>query len=327
MDPLQPHQKLQEMINWSTIARCIQVVAESGVADLIDGRPRSAEELASGTGLDPDALNRMLRLLASYGIFRSEAEGYTHTPYSEPLRTDHPRSMRSFARMMNLPIMVNNFAHLGDVAKTGRPATDWAGLVEHFSTHPDESRIFNQAMVDKSAAMIPAVIGSYDLSQFAVVADIGGGHGHLLRAVLDSAPGVSGVLVDLPHVIADAEKMPCERITFQAADFFTDDLPEADAYMLMEVLHDWKDEEAVKILRSVRRAAKPTSKLLVVETLIPDTPEPHPAKVLDVIMLAVTGGRERPAPEYRSLLEKAGFRLERVIPTPSPHSIVEAVPS
>lgn len=313
------------LINAFLTARCLHVLADAGVADVLDAEPVTATDAAAATGLNADALNRMLRLLASNGVFAHEAGGYVHTPASRLLRTDHPQSMRSIARMVGLPMCWNNATELRHAATTGRPALDWASIVEYLSAHPDESSLFNQAMVDKSSAIIPAIVGAYDFAPFGTVADIGGGYGHLVRAILDRCPSTSGVLFDLPHVIDAATRTSAGRLRLHAGDFFRDPLPVADAYVAMEVLHDWNDGDAARILSAIRRAAPSHARLLIAEQLITDAPGAHSAKLMDVVMLAITGGRERTPAEYAALLEAAGFRLARVIPTPSPYSIVEAV--
>jgi len=324
MDKMPPAQMLWGMINSNVLARCVQVIAEYGVADALADHPLTAAELAVKTGMNADALRRMLRLLAAHEVFTQEGELYRHTPVSELLRTDHPHSMRSFARMMNLPVMLKSFAELTEAAKTGKPAMDFAGFMEYFATHTEESTIFNQAMADKSRNIIPAVLDAYDFSPFPVIADIGGGRGHLLRGILEQTPAASGILFDLPHVIRETAADESARLRLQPGDFFTDALPAADAYLLMEVIHDWNDEDAARILASVSRAASAHARLLIVEAIVSEVPGPDFSKVLDVIMLAITGGRERTPSEYETLLARAGFRLERIITTPSQYSIIEA---
>lgn len=320
-----PARLLQDLVNAHTAARCVHVVAEHGVADALDGAAATPAELAARTGLDADALARILRLLAAHGVFAPAAGGYAHTEASRLLRSDHPQSLRAFARMMGMPIIWNGFTELGRAARTGRPATDWAELVAHLAARPDESSVFNEAMVGKSGTVVPAVVEAYDFARFDTVADIGGGRGHLLRAILDAAPATSGVLFELPHVIADAAHAVSPRLSLAAGDFFADELPGADAYLLMEVLHDWTDADAAKILRAVRRAAPGGARVLIVEALVSEAPGPEFGKTLDIIMLALTGGRERTESEYRKLLAAAGFELERVVATRSHYSIIEAV--
>lgn len=325
MNNLAPEIALWSLINSHAIARCLQVVAEFGVADALADRPMTAAELAAQTGMNADALNRMLRLLAAHDVFAHEGEGYRHTQASELLRTDHPHSMRSFARMIGMPAIWNSFTELAHAARTGKPVMDMAGFMTYFAAHPEESSLFNQAMTARSNSIIPAVIGAYDFSLFRLIADIGGGRGHLMRGILERTPTASGVLFDLPHVIADAAGHESERMRLQPGDFFVDALPAANAYLLMEVIHDWNDQDAAKILAAVRRAAPGHARLLIIESLVSESPGPHFSKLLDVMMLAITGGRERTPLEYEALLAGAGFRLERVIPTLSQYSIVEAV--
>jgi len=161
-------------------------------------------------------------------------------------------------------------------------------------------------------------------SQFNVIGDIGGGRGHLLRAVLDSAPTAKGVLFDLPHVIEEAARVSSERLTFQSGDFFSGTLPVCDAYLVMEVIHDWGDEESVAILKAIRRAAPSNAKLLLIETIVPDSPGPDWSKMLDIHMLTLLGGKQRTRQEYETLFERAGFSIEREIDTGAGISVIEA---
>ncbi len=325
MDKMPPAQFMWGMINSNVIARCVQVVAEYGVADALADLPMTAEKIAVQTGMNADALGRMLRLLTAHEVFIEEDGLYRHTPLSELLRADHPHSMRSFARMMNLPIFMDSFAGLTQTAVTGKPIMDFAGFMEYFAAKPEESSIFNQAMGDKSRSIIPAVLAAYDFSPFSVIADIGGGRGHLLSGILEQTPAASGILFDLPHVVSEASAHPSARLKLQPGDFFADALPTADAYLLMEVIHDWNDEDSIRILSAVRQAAPPHARLLIVEAMVSESAGADFSKVLDVIMLAVTGGRERTASEYENLLSRAGFRLERVAPTASQYSVIESV--
>jgi hypothetical protein len=198
-----------------------------------------------------------------------------------------------------------------------------ASLVEHFAAHPDENAIFNDAMVSKSRTVLPAVAAAYDFAPYGTIADIGGGRGHLLKLILERTPGARGVLFEQPHVIADTDAAP--RLSLVGGDFFAAALPAADLYLLMDLLHDWDDADAARILAAVRRAALPHSRVLIIETLVPDIPGPHFGKTVDIIMLAVTGGRERTERQHSTLLAAAGFEIVRTVPTASPYSLVEAV--
>ncbi len=305
-------------------ARCLHVAAECGAADAIGPAGATPAEIAAHTGYDADALDRILRLLASHGIFERTADGrYLNTPSSAKLRSDDPQSLRDYVRMNGLHVMWDRYGDLDVPARTGRPRHDWASLVEHFAAHPEESAIFNAAMVSKARTVLPAVADAYDFNGFGTIVDIGGGRGHLLKLILERAPQARGILFELEHVVADAA--PSLRLELATGDFFTDPLPRADAYLLMDVLHDWNDADAARILAAARRAAHAASRVLIVETLVPETPGPHIGKSLDISMLAVTGGRERSEQRYRAMLAAAGFELARVLRTASQYSIVEAI--
>ena len=179
-------------------------------------------------------------------------------------------------------------------------------------------------MVGKAQVQMPAVVGAYDFSRFGTIADIGGGHGHLLQAILKANRSARGILFDLPNVTKEATGIANDRLKLQGGDFFKDALPAADAYTIMEVIHDWPDDESVAIFKAIRKAAKPGAALLVIEQLIPEGNEPHWSKMLDIHMLTLLGGKQRTEEEYRDLLRRGGFELQRVHPTHSDVSIMEA---
>lgn len=328
-DEVEPHALVWRLTNAIVPSVCLHLVAELGIADHIADSPAAVATLADRCGVEPRALDRVLALLACHGIFRRAEGGYAHTPASSLLRSDHPSSMRAFSRMMGLPLIAGVFARLEHSLRTGKPTVEalepngfWAYLHEH----PDEAQIFGQAMTAKANADIAAVLGAYDFGHFSTIADIGGGRGHLLRAVLDAVPAAQGVLFDLPAVIGSLD-VEHERLVPAAGDFFTDQLPSADAYLLMEVLHDWPDQQCVEILTGIRRAADPGAKVLVIENVITAAGEDPRGHTLDVIMLAVTGGRERTPHEFAALFAQAGFEMGGVIETAGPLRIVEASPS
>jgi hypothetical protein len=322
--PANPAELVADLAKGHIPARCLHVIADAGVADAIGPDGATPAAIAAATGLSADAADRMLRLLAAYDVFEHGAGGtYRHTAASELLRSDHPRSLRSYVRMTGMPAFWDRYTELSAAARAERRPHTMASLVEYFASHPEESAIFNAAMVSKSRAVLPAVAAAYDFAPYATIADIGGGRGHLLELVLERAPNARGVLFDLPHVVADAKGGP--RLALAPGSFFTDTLPRADAYLLMDLLHDWDDADAARILRAVRRAAPAGARLLIVETLVAEAPGPHFGKTLDIIMLAVTGGRERTQTQHGALLAAAGFDLLRVLPTASQYSIVEAV--
>jgi hypothetical protein len=182
-------------------------------------------------------------------------------------------------------------------------------------------------MTAKAQGQIAGVLASYDFSRFGTIADIGGGHGHLLQAVLAAAPKSRGILFEQPQVIQEASAIAADRLKVQSGDFFRDALPVADAYLTMQVIHDWSDAEAVKILSAIRRAAPAHAKLLVIEMLVPEDSRPDWSKVVDPFMLTMLAGKERTQHEYKDLLADAGFRLDRTIEVGQSTAILEASPA
>jgi O-methyltransferase domain len=311
------------------LSRCLHVVADLGVADALDETPSTAADLAAAVGAHPDALGRVLRLLSAYGVFMVRDGAVIHTPASRLLRTDHPRSLRPLVRLFGLRPGWASFGALLHSVRTGRPAGEQVhpgGMWGYYSEHPEERAIFNAAMSAKAQGQVSGVVAAYDFSEFGTIGDIGGGRGHLLRAVLDAVLAARGVLFDLAPVIQEVGDLASERLTLRAGDFFKDPLPVCDAYLLMEVIHDWADAEALTILRAVRRVASSDARLLVIEQLVPDEPGPDWAKTLDLHMLALLGGRQRSRGEYAALLDRAGFALLRQIDTSADIAILEAGP-
>jgi hypothetical protein len=309
--------------------RCLHVVAELGIADHIGESARSLIELAEATATNPDALARTLGLLATQGVFAATGNGYEHTAASRLLRSDHPDSMRSFVRVYGSDICWSTLGALEHSLRAGAPALLKVfpdGLFAYLRANPEVGRLFDEAMTGKSRADIAAIIQCYDFSGFMTVADIGGGRGHLLQAVLDVNQLAQGILFDLPQVVANSGAIPTTRLSLQHGDFFKGPLPRADAYLLSNVVHDWADEQATAILLNVRRAIPDAGKLLVFENVIPEGSEAYRARALDILMLALTGGRERTRSEYERLLYGADFRVTQVIQTASAMSIVEAEP-
>ena len=323
----QPHETIWALATATIASRTLHVIAELGVADHVDDEPVLVKELAALSGADEGALDRALMLLASHGVFDREGDAYAHTDASRLLRSDHPMSMRAFPRMMGMPSFSLSIAHLEHSVRTGEAAFDVVdpeGLFVHLERNEDEARIFDASMTAKAAGDTAAVLAAYDFSRFSTVADIGGGRGHLLRAVLDATPETSGILFDLPSVI-DTVEATGERLGLHPGDFFVDELPSADAFILMEVVHDWGDNEAAAILSAVRRAAASGATVLIIEAVADEEVLDPVVRTLDVIMLAITGGRERTSPELDQLLSTVGFRVIGTHRTSSPLRIVEAV--
>jgi hypothetical protein len=307
-------------------SRTLHASAEIGVADALGDDPRTAEQLASDVKADAGALFRALRLLASVGVFEQRGNQWAHTDQSRLLRSDNPQSLRAFVRMIGGSTAWQGWAELEHSIRTGDTGVsklDTGGIFAYLAKHPEESRLFNEAMSAKAKRDIPPIVEAYDFSRFKRIADIGGGRGHLLSSILGKTASANGILFDQEHVVAQAPKSD-PRIEVRAGDFFRE-VPAADAYVMMDILHDWNDADASRILNTIRKAAPKGAIVLTAETVVPENPEPHLAKALDINMLVLTGGRERTASEHEALLRKAGFRMTRVVPTASPYSLVEAV--
>jgi hypothetical protein len=288
----------------------------------------TAEALATAAGVNTDALYRVLRLLAVAGIFEARGTCWAHTELSRTIRSDHPRSIRPYVRMVGGRRYWFAVGELPHALSTGRPVVEKfvpGGTWAYLRNHPETARGFDAAMEARASEEITALLPAFDFTRYGVIADIGGGRGQILSAVLAAAPGSKGILFDLSTVVAGLAPQP--RLSVQSGDFLTDPLPAADAYIVGHVLHNWADEEAAVILRSIRRAATSDAELLVLESILPDGPEPHPAVVQDLVQLTFTGGRERTRHEYEELLAAGGFRLERIVPTSCATSVIVGVPT
>lgn len=311
-------------------AQSLSVVAELGIADLLAAGPQTIEALATATRTDPGALRRVMRLLAAQGIFAEEESGcFAQTQLSDALRADAPGSPRDFLRMIGRePFLA--WGRLLDAVRTGRPSFELvfgAPRFDWLGQNPEAAALFQAAMVCLSDDVVEPVAAAYPFDELCLVVDVGGGHGSLLSAILARHRGVHGILFDLPGGIASAEAGlggPLPRCRLVAGDFF-ESVPEgADGYVLKKVLHDWSDDDAVRILANCRRAMAPGGRVLVVETPVPPGNAPDPIKVMDVNMLVVTGGRERTVEEFAALFERAGLKAGRVVPTGARVSILEA---
>ncbi|MFZ1989129.1 MAG: methyltransferase [Alphaproteobacteria bacterium] len=319
--------KLTELTGAYWLSRCVHVAADLGVADALGDEPQPIEQLAATVKADPHNLKRVMRLLVANGLFAFENGRYLHNEQSRRLRSDHPHSMRPIVRFMGLPIQWAAIGELEYAVRTGRPSNEKiapGGLFAYLAQHPEEARIFNEAMTAKAHDDVLGVPRAYDFSRFSTIGDIGGGRGHLLRAVLDVAPRASGVLFDLPPVIDAAREIASNRIRLQAGDFFKDALPACDAYLLMSVIHDWSDEQARDLLGAVRRAAPSHAKVLIIETVLPDEPKPHLSRLGDIALMAMTTGQARTQREFADLFTASGLTLERKIDTNTEYSILEA---
>jgi len=330
-----PGAQLMQIIGSVFVSQAVYVAAKLGIADLLADGPRSAEFLSVATSTNESALYRLLRATSSVGVFTEvEPRTFINTPMSETLRADHPESTRELTIWLNEPDHWAVYAEMMYSVKSGEPAWDKVHGEPVFETLFNKNRelgeIFNRAMTSYSNLTIPAIVNAYDFSGSIKIADIAGGYGHLLGAILKANPEANGVLFEIPQVLEGAPEMMksygvSDRVELVTGDF-TKEIPvEADLYLLKHIIHDWYDEKNVGILSNIRRSMPHTARVLIIDAVIPEGNEPHFGKVIDLEMLVSPGGMERTASEFDALLTRAGFRMKRIIPTASPVAIIEAV--
>jgi SAM-dependent methyltransferase len=330
-----PNIALLELIQGAWLTQSIYVAARLGIADALSAGPLTADEVARRVGADPGATYRLMRALASHGVLKLRRGHFRLTRVGHALRSDHPGSMAPMIAMIGSPEHWQHWGSLLHSVQTGRAAVEklrGATIFEYLETNPEYAALFNDAMTGASSVAIEMAVPLLDFTDRKLIVDVGGGHGALLAAVLARAPQARGVLFDLPSVVDGAgalldEAGVARRCVLEGGSFF-DAVPDgADAYLMKTVIHDWDDEQSLRILRNVRTAIAPEGKLLLMELVLPEGAPHHPGMLLDLEMLVHAGGRERTATEYGELLSGAGFRLTRVISTAGPLSVVEAVPA
>lgn len=335
--PAQPPQPADQLMQFATgyiVTAAVYSAASLGIADLLKDGPRPIAVLAAACGANEGALYRMLRALASAGVFNETSpKVFALTPISELLRSDRDDSIRDMVLWMGDKMHYDTYSEMVHAVKTGETVTEkvyGATCFEYFEKNKDVSEVFNAAMTMFSRMLTPRVLEAYDFSWLdgKTLVDIGGGHGMLLTSILKQYPRVHGAIFDLGHVLKGAETRIREaglasRCTTCGGDFFVS-VPEADAYIMKHIIHDWSDERAINILKNCHRAGKGKARVILVESVLAPGNEPHFAKWIDLEMLLLAGGRERTAEEFGALFEKAGMRLNRIIPTKSPVCVLEA---
>ena len=313
----------------------IHVAARLGVADLVNDGPKTADQLALATRAHAPSLRRLLKFLASLGVFAEDADGrFRQTPLSATLRCDTPESIRNVAILFGTPFFWRPWENLYDAVMTGQPGFEHrhgAKFFDYLASHPADAAVFNAAMTAMSSIDLSSVVESYDFSQFERIVDVGGGHGALIGGILTAYPKLRGVLADQPEVVAGAQVVRIEalanRCELRGINFF-EAVPEgADAYLMRRIIHDWNDEQCLKILTNCRRAIQRSGKLLLIEMVLRESNQPDPGRFMDLNMLANLPGQERTEAEFRTLLAKAGFSLTQIIPTPGATSIIESQPT
>lgn len=335
MQEVPPEGQIMQLAMGAFAAQALYVAAKLSIADVLADGPKTTAELATVTETDAPSLYRLLRMLAGFGVFAETSDGtFVNTPISDTIRADAPRSMRAMMLFMADEAHWRAYSGLMYSVKTGKTAWEHIYGMPFFEYAFEQNKelgdIFNQAMTSNSHPQIGAVLAAYDFSGIGTIADIAGGHGHMLGAILQKYPSTKGVLFDLGSVLEGAPQMlasygVADRVQLVEGDFFGEIPVVADAYIMKHIIHDWYDDKAGQILGCIRRSMPDDARVLIVDCVIPPGNDPHPGKVLDIEMLLLPGGKERTAAEFEALLADSGLRMTRIVPTQAPVSIVEAV--
>jgi len=327
-------QALQQVMQAATgyiASTALQIAVQLQIADQIAAGTTSCGDLARASGVNEDALYRVLRMLSMTGIFEETSpRTFGLTPAAAALRRV-PGSLYEMALWMSDPFHFRVYADAMHSVTTGAPAiekTYGVPVFEYFEKNPELAAVFNNAMTSFSAMVVPAAIEAYDFSSIRLLVDVAGGHGGVLTGILGKYPEMRGILCDLGHVIEGATQRiaalglsdRCQTVT---CDMFRAVPEGGDAYIMKHIIHDWDDEKAGTILRNIRRVLPREGRLLLLESVIAPGNEPDFGKIIDLEMLLVPGGRERSADEFRALFAANGFQLTRIVPTQSPLSVVE----
>jgi hypothetical protein len=327
-------EKLTRIICGAALSRAVCTIAELGIADQIEpGSPRAAESLAGATGTHERSLYRILRFLASHGIFQEKGNRqFDHTPLSQCLRSDAESSFRPAARMLHrIYPSWDGLHHSAITGESGFTKVFEQPLFEYLGTHPELAPIFDAAMSASHGHETAAMLEAYDFSGVHFLADIGGGNGSLIGTLLQRYPKLRGLMFELGHVAERArESLKAYgvdgRCSVIEGNFFQSVPSGADTYLFRHIIHDWNDEQSVQILNNCRKVIPKNGRLLIIEAVVPSGNGPSLAKDFDMLMLVLPGGIERTEEEYKLLLRQAGFQLSSITPTTSLISVVEGKP-
>lgn len=327
---------MRQLTSGALVSQAISVIARLGVADTLAAGPRPVAEIADLVGAHGPALYRLLRALGDVGVVTElENRHFALTPLGALLRSDVPGSQRGWATMVGMPFHRYPWTDLYETVRTGESAFDRVHgkeIFDYLAEHPEDAAVFDAAMTMVSSTAAVSIVEAYDFSRFGTIVDVGGGRGGLLAAILAANPQLHGVLFDAPTVVADADGelsgvAVVDRCKVVSGDFFDAVPAGGDAYLLSNVIHDWDDDAAVRILGRCRAAMPDTACVLLVEIVLPDGRQPSMAKFADLEMLVMTaGGRQRTEAEHRMVLSQAGLRLTQIVPSSGMVSLVEAVP-
>ena len=316
------------------VSAALNVALELAVADRLANGPRSSADLAKEAGVTEDGLYRVLRALASAGIFEEQPGRKFALNLPAAMLKKGPASLYDLGLWMTDPFHFRVYAETLHSVKTGQPAAEKVTgmpVFEYFARDARLSDVFNNAMTSWSAPTVAAALAAYDFSGIDVLVDVAGGHGHVLTSVLRQYPAMRGILFDLDHVIAGASPLiraagVGARVETMSGDFFKAVPSGGDAYIMKNIVHDWDDDKAVAILGNILTAlgGRQDGRVILLEAVVPPGNQPDFGKLIDIEMLLMPGGRERTRDEFASLFQHAGFELARIVPTESPLSVIEA---
>lgn len=316
------------------MGQALHAAAKLGIADALADGPRTVEELADTTGTHGPSLHRLLRTLASGGIFAQDTSGrFASTTLGETLRSDTPDSVRAAVIWVSEAMHYGACGDLPQTVQTGQPAFDrlfGRPYFDHLAADPDAGRVWDEGMACFSGMENGPIAQAYTFPTGALVVDVGGGQGGFLAEVLRVDPSLRGVLFDRPEVVQTprflTEAGLLDRCELVGGDFFSSLPGGGGAYVFKRVMHDWDDATCVGLLRRCREVIAPDGRLVVVDAVIPPGNDPHPAKIVDMVMMGILAGRERTEEEFAALFSAAGFALTKVVPTHSMLAVVEGVP-
>ena len=334
--PLAPPLVMMQLLFGKQLTYSLSGVARLGVADHMTGKPQPVEKIAAKAGAHAPSLYRVMRMLAGFGVFKEGPQRhFALTPVGGLLKTGVPGSLRYMAMMFGEEFSTRAYEHIAECLRSGGDGVTEAygkPIWEVLAERPEQCETFQQAMTNSTSVAADAIVEAYDFSGIERLADVGGGHGLLLAAILRANAHVQGVLFDRPEVVEHVPEQQftgCEgRITTEAGSFFERVPDGCDAYLLKHIIHDWSDEHCRTILDLMREKLPKHGRVLVCEMVVSDEPGPTPAKLLDIEMLVMTvGGKERTPEEFRELFASSALRLNRIVATARPISVIEALPA
>ena len=314
----------------------LSAIAEIGIADELVEGPLPVDELAQRTGSNADGLYRVLRAMASKGVFTETSHRvFGLTPLADILRSDTENSLRDVFRLQGKHFMRNAYAEIGYSIRTGKPAFDHVngeGLFTYLARHPEMNELFSGAMGNAAGQTQQSAVEAYDLTGVRRLVDVGGAHGHLLASILSRYPAMKGVVFDQPHVAPGAQRVLAEagvldRAELVGGDYLASVPAGGDAYVISHVLHQLSDREAITVLTNIRRVMDPAGRVLVIDPLLPEGDVPHPGKFMDITMMALSEGRDRTEAEFAEVFAKAGLRLADTVGLNTASSVVVALPA